>query len=417
MKGTPTCRASRMCSRVWGMGPSSAPTTRMAPSIWAAPVLGAEARRNGDRRRRRAYYPAVADGGRRHDRRGRRAGRRLPRRRARARARGGRALLRAARRDAVIHVSDEVQQALRDGRGVVALETTLVAHGFPPGEGVDVGLASEQAVRDGGAVPATIGVLDGEIRVGLTEDELARFDAARASSARATWRSPSCRARSARRRSAARSPCAAPPGSASWRPAGSAACTAAGRRRPTSRPTCRRSRRRRRSSSPPASSRCSTCPATAELLETLGVPVLGFRTDSLPLFYSARGGPPVSARVESADEAAQIARAHWELGGGGLLARAAARREPRRRRAADRAGARRRRGRRRARPGGDAVRPLLPAPRERRAHAGREPRPDRRRTPGSPARSPPPERLRAARLRSPARAAVGVEPAAAAAGP
>ena len=60
-------------------------------------------------------------------------------------------------------------------------------------------------------------------------------------------------------------------------------------------------------------------PATAELLETLGVPVLGWRTDTLPLFYAARGGPPVSARVESADEAARIAAAHWELGGGGLL--------------------------------------------------------------------------------------------------
>jgi pseudouridine-5'-phosphate glycosidase len=56
-----------------------------------------------------------------------------------------------------------------------------------------------------------------------------------------------------------------------------------------------------------------------ELLETLGVPVLAYRTDSLPLFYSAEGGPPAPARVESADEAATVARAHWELGGGGLL--------------------------------------------------------------------------------------------------
>ena len=60
-------------------------------------------------------------------------------------------------------------------------------------------------------------------------------------------------------------------------------------------------------------------PATAEVLESLGVPVLGFRTDELPLFYAARGGPPVSARVESAEEAAHVARAHWQLEGGGLL--------------------------------------------------------------------------------------------------
>jgi pseudouridylate synthase len=60
-------------------------------------------------------------------------------------------------------------------------------------------------------------------------------------------------------------------------------------------------------------------PATSELLESLGVPVLGFGVDTLPLFYAAAGGPPVSARVDSAAEAAAVARAHWELGGAGLL--------------------------------------------------------------------------------------------------
>ena len=50
-----------------------------------------------------------------------------------------------------------------------------------------------------------------------------------------------------------------------------------------------------------------------ELLETLGVPVLGYRTDELPLFYAAHGGPPVPARVESPDEAARVARTHWGL--------------------------------------------------------------------------------------------------------
>jgi pseudouridine-5'-phosphate glycosidase len=63
--------------------------------------------------------------------------------------------------------------------------------------------------------------------------------------------------------------------------------------------------------------------ATSELLETLGVPVLGWRTPTLPLFYSADGGPPVSAVVTSADEAARIAAWHWRLAGhvGLLLAR------------------------------------------------------------------------------------------------
>ena len=76
----------------------------------------------------------------------------------------------------MIRVADEVADALRDSRGVVAFETTLVAHGFPPGEGVEVGLAAEQAVREGGSVPATVGVLDGELVVGLTRRELERYD-------------------------------------------------------------------------------------------------------------------------------------------------------------------------------------------------------------------------------------------------
>src|SRR6185312_734026 len=73
----------------------------------------------------------------------------------------------------MIRVADEVREA----SAVVALETTLIAHGFPQGEGVAVGLESERQVRAAGAVPATIGVLDGEIVVGLAETELDRFGA------------------------------------------------------------------------------------------------------------------------------------------------------------------------------------------------------------------------------------------------
>ena len=72
----------------------------------------------------------------------------------------------------MIVVTDEVREA----SAVVALETTLIAHGFPRGEGVAVGLQSEARIRETGAVPATIGVLDGQIRVGLAPEELERFD-------------------------------------------------------------------------------------------------------------------------------------------------------------------------------------------------------------------------------------------------
>ena len=215
----------------------------------------------------------------------------------------------------MIVVSDEVREA----PAVVALETTLIAHGFPAGEGVSVGLASESRVREGGAVPATIGVLDGEIRIGLTEDELTRFDAG---------------ARKVGPRDLAA--CVVQGAVGATTVGGTlAVCHAAGIRFMG---TGGLGGVHRGFPHPPDVSadlgelaRTTTLvvsagikslldvPATLELLETLGVPVLGFRTNELPLFYTAHGGPAVPLRVESAQEAAHVARMHWDLGGGGLL--------------------------------------------------------------------------------------------------
>ena len=152
----------------------------------------------------------------------------------------------------MIRIRGEIGDALADGGPVVALETTLVAHGFPPGEGVEVGLESERQVRAAGAVPATIGVLDGDVVVGLTKDELARFTADARKVGPRDLASRRRSARSARRLSAGRSLLRARSASAGWRPAGSAASIAASRIRPTCRRISRSSRARRRSSSPRA---------------------------------------------------------------------------------------------------------------------------------------------------------------------
>jgi len=72
-------------------------------------------------------------------------------------------------------VSDEVTTALHEGRGVVALETTIVVHGLPAPINFEVARDCEASVRDAGSVPATIGVLDGRVVVGLSADELARL--------------------------------------------------------------------------------------------------------------------------------------------------------------------------------------------------------------------------------------------------
>ena len=214
----------------------------------------------------------------------------------------------------LVVVSQEVGRAVLQREPVVALETTLVAHGFPPGEGVAVGLESERRVREAGAVPATVGVLDGALRIGLTEEELHRFE-------------PDARKVGPRDLAA----CAVQGAVGATTVGGTlAACRVAGigfmgtgglggvHRGWTGRPDVSADLGElTRTEVLVVSSGVKSLldvPATAELLETLGVPVLGWRTDELPLFYTARGGPPASARVESAEEAARLAYAHWRLG-------------------------------------------------------------------------------------------------------
>jgi pseudouridylate synthase len=214
----------------------------------------------------------------------------------------------------LVTISAEVRTALDRREAIVALETTLVAHGFPAGKGVEVALESERRVREAGAVPATIGVLDGQIRVGLGEEELARFDA------------------SARKLGARDLGACAVQGAVGATTVGGtlAVCRVAGigfmgtggvggvHRGWTGRPDVSADLGElTRSQVLVVSSGVKSLldvHATAEALETLGIPVLGYRTGTLPLFYAAEGGPPVSARVDSAEEAARVARAHWTLG-------------------------------------------------------------------------------------------------------
>lgn len=223
-------------------------------------------------------------------------------------------------------VADEVAAALADGRPVVALETTLVSHGFSAGQGLAAALESEDRVRAAGAVPATIGVLDGQLRVGLDRQAIERF-----AEAGVTARKVGARDIAA---------CLAQGAVGSTTVGGTLAiCRLAGilfmatggiggvhrgfaESLDISADLLQIART-------PAVVTCSGAksmldvPATAELLETLAVPVLGWRTSTLPLFYTAQGGPPVSAVVTSGDEVARVARAHWTLNpaGGLVLAR------------------------------------------------------------------------------------------------
>ena len=223
-------------------------------------------------------------------------------------------------------LSREVRGALAAGQPVVALETTLVSHGFPGAQGIQVALASEARVRERGAVPATVGVLDGAVRVGLTEADLARFAEA----------GPQARKVGARDLAA----CVVQRALGATTVGGTlAVCRSAGIAFMATGGTGGVHRGFAATLDISADLPQIACtgalvvssgvksildvPATAELLETLGVPVLGWRTSTLPMFYSATGGPPVSAVVTAAAEVARITAAHWLLNGstGVLLTR------------------------------------------------------------------------------------------------
>src|SRR5256886_7027244 len=79
-----------------------------------------------------------------------------------------------------IILSDEVQAALQEQRPLVALESTVIAHGLPYPINIEVAQAMEATIRAEGAVPATIGIHDGKIKVGLTLDEIIRLGIASA---------------------------------------------------------------------------------------------------------------------------------------------------------------------------------------------------------------------------------------------
>ena len=215
-----------------------------------------------------------------------------------------------------VQLTDEVADAISRGGPVVALETTLVSHGFSGGRGLAATLDSEERVRAAGATPATIGILDGTVRVGLSAAELKRFADAGTSARKAGARDLAA--------------CVVQGALGSTTVGGTlAVCHAAGIRFVGTggiggvhrgfAETLDISADLPQLARTPAVVVCSGAKsildvsATAELLETLGIPVLGWQTSTLPMFYSGDGGPPVSATVAHATEVAKIAATHWQL--------------------------------------------------------------------------------------------------------
>jgi pseudouridine-5'-phosphate glycosidase len=219
-----------------------------------------------------------------------------------------------------LDVRAEVADAVRAGRPVVALESTLIAHGLPWPLNLETAREAEEAVRDEGAVPATIAVYRGRPTVGLEEDELEELaqskDVLKAS--RRDLALAIAKGQSAATTVAATMFLAAKAGVRLFATGG-----IGGAHRDThpwdiSADLVELSRT-------PVAVVCAGAksildiPRTLEILETHGVPVVGYGSDEFPAFYVRSSGEPVSARVDSAAEAAALLTAHWALGGAGLV--------------------------------------------------------------------------------------------------
>ena len=221
----------------------------------------------------------------------------------------------------LVRTSDEVAGAMRSGRPVVALESTLITHGLPWPVNLDTARACEAAIRTAGAVPATIAIWHGEATVGLLDfqlEELARSTIAFKVSRRDLGVCVALK-RLAGTTVSATMALAHAVGIRVFATGG-----IGGAHRPPA-PAFDISADLVELGRTPVLVVCAGAksildlPRTLEILETLGVPVLGFRTDVFPTFYTSGGDLPVSARVESAAEAAAIFRAHCQLGDSGAL--------------------------------------------------------------------------------------------------
>jgi pseudouridine-5'-phosphate glycosidase len=213
-------------------------------------------------------------------------------------------------------ISAEVEDALKNGRPVVALESTLITHGLPWPANFETVLAMEAAVRAGGAVPATIAVLSGRITVGLARDEIERLA-----------RLPPGSVRKCSRRDL---PIAVARGE-------DAATTVAGTMIIAHRAGLKVfatggiggvhrgapfdvSADLLELGRTPVAVVCSGAksildlPLTLEVLETQGVPIVGFGTDTLPAFYTRSSGLPVDVRIDTPREVAQIIATARRLG-------------------------------------------------------------------------------------------------------
>jgi pseudouridine-5'-phosphate glycosidase len=222
-------------------------------------------------------------------------------------------------------ISEEVRAALQDGRPVVALESTIIAHGMPFPRNVETAFMVEQTVRAAGAVPATCAILKGKLTAGLTEDQIGTLGKRGAKIPKASRRDLPyliSKGQDGATTVAATMIVAHLAGIRMFATGG-----IGGVHRGATTTLDVSADLQELAQTPVAvvsagAKRILDLGLTLEYLETHGVPVLGYQTDEFPGFYSRQSGFGVDYRLDTPKEMADLLKAKWEMGlrGGVVIA-------------------------------------------------------------------------------------------------
>jgi len=227
-------------------------------------------------------------------------------------------------------LSDEVARTLSAGGPVVALESTVIAHGLPSPINVQAALWSEKAVREEGAVPATIGIVAGVPAIGLDRNEIEHFGSGIAPDGSKIEKvNPGNLAAVVAKRgwgatTVAASIRIASLGGLAYDQPGHPLVFSTGGIGGVHRGAADSFDISADLTALATTQIVCVCagakaildlPKTVEYLETIGVPIIGYKTDQFPAFYSRVSGLPVDATVQTPEMAAQIAMSHWRTGG------------------------------------------------------------------------------------------------------
>ena len=221
-----------------------------------------------------------------------------------------------------IDISEEVKDSIKDNGAVVALESTIISHGMPFPHNFETAIKVEKIIRKEGAIPATIAVIEGRIKIGLSKIELEQFAEGIKTIKVSSRDLPFVISQKLNGGTtvAATMKCARKAGISVFVTGG------IGGVHRGSEKTMDISADLMELSHTNVAVVCAgiksilDIPRTLEYLETQGVPVIGYRTDEFPAFYSRTSGCSVQSRINSAEEIANCMKVKWELGlDGGLV--------------------------------------------------------------------------------------------------